>query len=165
METPPVVLPYRTQLASSLSALVSMWWSPAFRVGIIGASGQSVGLTEARILWELGYRVAARPSDLAAAMDLGAPSVTKAITKLRVRGLVEQTEDESDRRARRVQLTPAGTVAAQALYDVGDEMVGKIVEAWTPQEVERFAELLTSFVGGAAAFAESMDEPVPDAEA
>lgn len=163
MDTPPVSLPYRTQLASSLSALVSMWWSPAFRAGLIGASGQSLGLSEARILWELGYRGTARPGDLAEAMEVGAPSVTKAITKLRARGLVEQTEDATDRRARRVRLTPTGTVAAQALYDVGDEMVGNIVQAWTPAEVEHFAELLAAFVSGAATFAGSIDDSLPHA--
>ncbi len=160
---PPVALPYRTQLASSLSALVSMWWSPTFRAGLIGASGQNLGLTEARILWELGYRGSARPSDLAEAMELGAPSVTKAITKLRARQLVEQTEDATDRRARRVRLTADGTVVAQALYDVGDEMVGSIVETWPVAEVERFAELLGAFVGGAATFVESIDGPAPSA--
>lgn len=115
-----------------------------------------LGTTEARIVWELGYRGVARPSELALSMDIGAPSVTKAVTKLLARGLVAQTVDSHDRRVRRVELTRDGRLVAERLYGVGDDMIGQIVAGWSPAEVQEFTRQITEFLGGATRFAASL---------
>ena len=146
----PLSLPYRTELAGTLSALVNMWWAPTYRAALIADAGQVLGVSEARLLWELGHRARARPSELARAMDIGAPSISKAIAKLSARGLVELRQSGTDRRVYHVSLTPSGTQVARRLYDVGDDLVAGIVADWEPERVRLFTEMLVTFVAAAA---------------
>lgn len=159
MSTEPLsTLPYRTQLAGSLAALVNLWWGPTFRTNVIEASGAPVGLTEARVLWILGFRATAQPSELATEMEIGAPSITKAIAKLRSRGLVTLTTNSEDRRGRIIGLTEDGQRVTQRLYDIGDELVGRIIADWEPAQVSAFTELMNSFVERAVASANATDD-------
>ena len=142
-------LQYTSRLAGDLSALVSMWWAPAFRAEMITASGQPLTVTEARLLWELGRRGTARPGELAALMEIGAPAVTKVLAKLRDRDLIIQEAVADDRRVRRVRLTDRGTATTQRLFEVGDTLVNEAVAGWAPERVRQLAELLTEFVDAA----------------
>jgi len=142
----PERLSYRSELAATLSALVSMWWSPDFRRVIVDASGEELGVTEARILWELGQRGTVRPGSLAALLKIGAPSVSKAIAKLRVRGLVRDADDAADSRSKPIRLTRDGVSAARHLYEIGDTLVARVVEDWQEGDVRRFESALVRFV-------------------
>jgi DNA-binding MarR family transcriptional regulator len=142
-------LQYTSRLAGDLSALVSMWWAPSFRAEMITASGQPLTVTEARLLWELGRRGTARPGELAALMEIGAPAVTKVLAKLRDRDLIIQEADADDRRVRRVRLTDRGTATTRRLFEVGDTLVDDAVAEWAPEKVRQLAELLAEFVDAA----------------
>lgn len=152
----PTSRPYRNQLAGDLSELVTLWWSPSFREELVGGTGKDLGVTEARIVWELGYSGAARPGVLASVMGIGAPSISKAVNKLMSRGFVEKRVDSSDRRAFRLALTPAGTTVSEKLYALGDDMVSTITREWAEAEVIQFTALASRFLAGAQAFAQSL---------
>lgn len=139
-------LSYGTELAESLSALVTLWWSPEVRRVLVDAAGEELGVTEARIIWELGRRQTIRPGALAALLEIGAPSVSKATAKLRMRGLVVTGSDVADSRSRPIQLSPTGVIAARHLYEIGDTLVGRVVSGWDEEEVAVFASQMARFL-------------------
>ncbi|KTR94579.1 hypothetical protein NS220_08790 [Microbacterium testaceum] len=139
-------LSYRTALAEALSELVSLWWSPSVRRVLVDAAGEELGVTEARIVWELGRRRHLRPGELATLLDIGAPSVSKATVKLRQRGLVIAGTDAADSRMRPIRLSPAGIAAARRLYDIGDTLVSRVVSGWDEREVATFAAHVMRFL-------------------
>lgn len=53
-------------------------------------------------------KAAERISDIAAAVQVGQPAVTKAVVKFETAHLVSLSEDRGDRRVRRVKIAPAG---------------------------------------------------------
>ncbi len=94
------------------------------------------GLTDAtwRPLLHLGrFGDGMRQTDLAAALDIEAPSLVRLLDALENAGLVERREDKDDRRSKIVQLTETGRQAfAQSWAEyvtINDEVVAGISAA------------------------------------
>lgn len=145
------------RIHEAVRVLVATVWSPGFRNRFTHVAGQELGLTEIRVLWELLLRGEMQPSRLAAVIDIGAPSISKAIVKLRERGLLTCERDGEDRRRRPVRLSPEGTTAARQLYDAGLVMHTQLLDGWPAEDRERFAELLERYT---AALSHD-DSPLP----
>jgi DNA-binding MarR family transcriptional regulator len=75
----------------------------------IGAH-HGLSFAELRLLRALGRgpQIGLRPTELAAALELSASGVTRAVLPLEKRGIVVRERDAADARASRVALTPAG---------------------------------------------------------
>jgi len=102
----------------------------------IDAELRLLGLTEATwrplvYVRRLGDGV--RQKELATALSIEGPSLVRLLDNLERRGLIERREDESDRRARGIHLTPSGRElakrAAKVGYDIQARLLGKVPAA------------------------------------
>lgn len=125
---------YTDPLALHLATLVELWGTPEFRERLTASVGVGLGVTDSRVLWELGFRHRSRPGDLARVIGLGAPSISKSIARLRSRGLIERVSDPSDARAGLVMLTDLGKQTTAKLYRAGDDLIGRLTQNWSDSD-------------------------------
>jgi MarR family transcriptional regulator for hemolysin len=88
------------------------------------------GLTEATwrplaYVGRLGAGV--RQKELATALGIEGPSLVRLLDNLERRGLIERREDETDRRARGIHLTPAGRELAIRVAKLGSEIQRRVL--------------------------------------
>jgi MarR family transcriptional regulator, transcriptional regulator for hemolysin len=88
------------------------------------------GLTEATwrplaYVGRLGAGV--RQKELATALGIEGPSLVRLLDNLERRGLIERREDETDRRARGIYLTPAGRELAIRVAKLGGEIQRRVL--------------------------------------
>ncbi|WP_084126472.1 MarR family winged helix-turn-helix transcriptional regulator [Demequina sp. NBRC 110054] len=133
---------------------LSLFLSSSFRERFVGRADAGVGITEARVMWELDARGPMRAGDLAEQVEVTAAAMTKALARLRDRGLVEQRADTGDGRARVAALTAAGRERADLLTAEGDRMTRRILEGWSVHERSQFATLLGRFAVGLQEYAQ-----------
>jgi DNA-binding MarR family transcriptional regulator len=84
--------------------------------------------------------------ELAARCGLDASTISRAVTALVTRGLVQRTTDPTDGRASVLTLTEAGRAALADLERQQAELLAGALRDWTAPEVEAFAASLTRFV-------------------
>ncbi|WP_062202320.1 MarR family winged helix-turn-helix transcriptional regulator [Demequina salsinemoris] len=133
---------------------LALFMSTRFRERFVGRAEAGVGATEARVLWELDESGPTRPGELAQQVEVTAAAMTKALARLRERGLVEQVVDPDDGRARVAALTDAGQQRAALLMDEGDRMTRRIMASWSLEERKQFAALLGRFAAGLQEYAQ-----------
>ncbi|PZQ90790.1 MAG: hypothetical protein DI534_06260 [Leifsonia xyli] len=150
-------LGYELELARRLATLMELWGSPRFRSGIVSTTGTGLGVTESRMLWELGFRGPTRPGVLAVEIGIGAPSITKAAARLRERGLLTTGADPADGRAALLELTPEGRETTHELYRLGDDMMRRLTASWSDAEVAALTGMLARLTDDALAFADALD--------
>jgi DNA-binding MarR family transcriptional regulator len=75
-------------------------------------------------------------------LELSMPAISRAVDGLVQRGLVTRTEDETDRRIKRVRPTPEADRLVARLTDVRFEQLGGFVESLTPREQSKLAAAL-----------------------
>lgn len=129
-----------------MTTLLNIWWSPRFLRDLVGPKHRELSTIEVRVLWTLGSLGPSRPSAIAATLDSGAPSVSKAIARLEGGGLVSRTPSTSDGRSHTLSLTAEGRRVTQDIYDVGDSMVADIFTDWDEDDVAQLSTLLARFV-------------------
>ncbi|MCB1332893.1 MAG: winged helix-turn-helix transcriptional regulator [Roseivivax sp.] len=126
------------------------------RVGIVSQLYHSImaenlvghGLTVAQfqVLAHLSRREKPqRITDIARAVDVGQPAVTKMLAKFENAGWVSVVEESSDRRSRLASVTPAGH---DHLRRVQPQLFPGLVQqllAWPAEDRERFLQDLTRF--------------------
>ena len=90
-------------------------WTRAF--GLIGRSylGSGLGVTEARVLWELGNDLQGGARELATALGLDEGQLSRMLRDFETRGWLSRTVDDRDGRRRQLSLTEAGLAALGAL--------------------------------------------------
>jgi DNA-binding MarR family transcriptional regulator len=137
---------YRSSVVENMTTLLNIWWSPRFQRDIVAERHRSMSTIEVRILWTLGSLGPSRSSEIATALNAGAPSVSKALSRLQAAELVTREPDARDQRSHTVHLTGEGRAAAQELYDVGDAMVSEIFSGWNEADVTQLSTLLARFV-------------------
>lgn len=157
-----VPLHYRSPVVETMTALLTVWWSPRFQRDIVGVHGRDFSTIEIRMLWTLGSRGPCRGSELAEALSASAPSVSKAAAKLHDAGLVVREPSPHDQRSHTLHLTPAGRAVAQRLYDVGDDMVAEIFADWKPADVSTLSTLLSRFADESQRYASRLHRDRPE---
>ncbi|HEU4514771.1 MAG TPA: MarR family transcriptional regulator [Nocardioidaceae bacterium] len=83
-----------------------------------------------------------RLTDLAAAVELDASTVSRQVRHLEDRGLLERTGDPDDRRASRIGLSPEGRTRLEAGARRRREYVGHLLDDWPPEDREQLRLLL-----------------------
>lgn len=78
-----------------------------------------------------------RISDIALAVELTQPAVTKVVQKFAAQGLVEILRDEDDARIRLVCITPAGLSRQTAVQQSFGPMFVRLLEGWSAEDLER----------------------------
>ena len=151
---------YALPLTDAMARLLNAWSSSAFRSALVTSTGLDLGDTESRCIWQLGGHPELRTTDLARQLDLGLPSISKAVSRLRGRSLVDQSPDSTDARARRLRLTPRGTDVARQLYSAGDRMNQVILRTWTPADVATFTRLAQRYALDAEIFSVALQASI-----
>ncbi len=83
-----------------------------------------------------------RVTDIAAAVEVGQPAVTKALAKFRNLGLIDLAGNPHDKRSRHVTPTPAAAELLDTIYrDIGPDLF-RTFGAIDPDEVRNFATQL-----------------------
>jgi DNA-binding MarR family transcriptional regulator len=102
-----------------------------------------------------------RLGELAARLGVEASHVTRQAQQLEKVGYVTRVADPDDRRAQRIQITPAGRDAVDRIRTVSCRGMERALADWTPEELGQFAtmfhRLLDDFLASAAE-AEEADE-------
>lgn len=86
------------------------------------------------------------PKELAARCGLDASTISRAVSALVSRGLVERTADPADGRACILTLTGTGRTVLTDLHRRQTDLVAAALRDWTPADVDAFATALTRFV-------------------
>jgi MarR family transcriptional regulator, transcriptional regulator for hemolysin len=97
------------------------------------------GLTEATwrplaYLGRLGEGI--RQKELAQALGIEGPSLVRLLDGLERRGFIERREDEADRRARGIYLTPTGRELQRRVLGVSDAIQRRLLAAVQPADLE-----------------------------
>lgn len=103
-------------------------------------SGASLART--KILQVLAGSGPIKQARLAAELGLAARSITQAVEAMERDGLVRRESDDTDRRAKVVTVTEAGTRALAVGEAAGDEILRRIFHALAEDQLERLDELL-----------------------
>ncbi|NKZ04080.1 MarR family winged helix-turn-helix transcriptional regulator [Actinomadura latina] len=96
-----------------------------------------------------------RPGELAAALAVEAPHVTRQVQRLERAGYVEQVPDPDDGRCRRVTLSASGREAVECIRASGRRWIAEALAAWPPGDRERLAGLVHRMVDDFAAHADA----------
>jgi DNA-binding MarR family transcriptional regulator len=84
-----------------------------------------------------------RLTDLAAALYVSGPAVSRQVSILHDKGLVERLEDENDARATIVQLSPKGAEVLAEAAASRLAMLHQVLAGWSDDEVEQMTPILT----------------------
>lgn len=103
-------------------------------VGALGADlhGSGVGLTEARVLYELAQREDWRASALAAELGVDPAYLSRLLKRFAAQGWIARRPSRSDGRAYLLSLTPEGRAAFATLEAASRRQAGTIVQRLDP---------------------------------
>ena len=129
-----------------LSSIVSLVWSfrdLASECGVPGEPGEPGDRTILRLM-AIVQRSATPPriSEVADAVGLDLSTTSRHCATLGRDGLIERIEDETDRRAFRLRLTPAGKKLLIQVRDSRTQAIASALETWSDKEKEAAREIL-----------------------
>jgi DNA-binding MarR family transcriptional regulator len=112
---------------------------------------RTTGLSMAQfgILMNLNYRNKCGMSDITDRMDISPAAASQLVDKLVQGGMVERTEDPSDRRAKLLELTDKGRRLIEDGIEARAKWVDELVTTLTPEEFETVAAALTTLTQAA----------------
>jgi len=111
----------------------------------VDAELQAFGLTDATwrpLAYVGGLGGGVRQKELETALGIEGPSLVRLLDSLERRGLIERREDESDRRARGIYLTPAGHDLAVRVAKVGTDIQMRLLAGVPPEDLETCQRVL-----------------------
>jgi DNA-binding MarR family transcriptional regulator len=82
-----------------------------------------------------------RPSELASLLSVEASHVTRQVQQLEKAGHLTRVPDPNDRRAQRIELTPAGRDAVDRVREASCRGMTVALADWSPQELRQLATL------------------------
>src|SRR5512146_3026913 len=98
------------------------------------------------VLVHLQERAGLSQRELAARMDVDAPTVSRVLAALIARGLVRAEDDPEDRRRSRLRLTPAGRELGKALAADAAEIRRGVVAGMSAPEVDALRDGLRKVI-------------------
>jgi DNA-binding MarR family transcriptional regulator len=109
--------------------------------------GPPMTATQRIALVELGDGGAMRLSDLAAQMGVSAPTASRSVDTLVDLGLADRAPDPSDRRAVRIDLTPAGRELLRERQEKAQVAFAPAVAVLSESERHELSQLLQRMTG------------------
>lgn len=108
---------------------------------------QAAGLTDATWrpllhLHHLGDGV--RQKDLAASVGIEGPSLVRLIDTLVAKGLVQRSEDSTDRRAKLLCLTPEGQLIVARIREIAAQHESRLLSPFSDSDIDRFGQFILS---------------------
>jgi DNA-binding MarR family transcriptional regulator len=111
---------------------------------VAASSVDAVPPAQAGLLFVLGRQDGALMGEAGAALDLGPAGISGLVDRMAAAGLVERRADPNDARASRVFLTAKGRKALVRAKDVAHETNTRLMEDFSPDEIDIVARWLTS---------------------
>jgi DNA-binding MarR family transcriptional regulator len=111
------------------------------RANFVKAAGLS--MAQFGILMHLHYRHNCGISHLGEHMDISAAAASQLVDRLFQHGLLERTEDPSDRRAKVLTLTPKGRELIEKSLTARTRWVDELVGAISPEDYDEVTVTLT----------------------
>src|SRR5262245_47695133 len=98
-----------------------------------------LGLTRAQwaVMARLEHHEGLKQSELAEMLDLQPITLTRLVDRLCQNGMVERRPDPNDRRAKRLHLTPLARPLMDRLAELGQDMMGQVLDGFSLATVER----------------------------
>lgn len=112
-----------TVLLQALTLLVARWSSPNVQRSVAQSAGVTVDAADVSALYTLGLHGPLRAGDLAEAMHISRPTVSKQLTRLERAGMISRESDPHDGRASIVGLSAEGAAAHRRLLAQGIRMM------------------------------------------
>jgi DNA-binding MarR family transcriptional regulator len=111
-------------------------------------SEADVSLTQVKLMHVLDRAEADHTlKDLAEELSFSLAGVSRSIDALHQRGLVERREDETDRRMKRVRLTPDGRELLRNLNELRVALLQQFIQTLTDDERRGLLDALSPVVG------------------
>ena len=98
-----------------------------------------LGMTRAQwaVLARLEHHEGLKQSELAEMLDLQPITLTRLVDRLCANGMIERRADPSDRRAKRLHLTPLARPLMDRLADLGQDKMGTVLEGFDNETIEQ----------------------------
>jgi MarR family transcriptional regulator, transcriptional regulator for hemolysin len=98
-----------------------------------------LGMTRAQwaVLARLEHAEGLKQSELAEMLDLQPITLTRLVDRLCASGMVERRPDPHDRRAKRLHLTPLARPLMDRLAELGQDMMGTVLDGLDVATIER----------------------------
>ena len=129
----------RSNLFYRLALLTRRWRS------LLDSEFQAAGLTDAT--WRpllhlhiLGDGV--RQKDLAASVGIEGPSIVRLLDTLIMKGLIQRSEDVTDRRAKLLCLTPEGRLIVTRIQEIMTVLENKMLGSFDDNEISQMAQFI-----------------------
>ena len=100
-----------------------------------------------------------RPGELANQLAVEASHVTRQVQQLHKIGYVTRIADPDDRRAQRIQITPAGQSAVDRVREASRRGIQMVLADWSPEDVRQVAGLFHRMVDD---FFTHAEDPLPE---
>ncbi|WAH97330.1 MarR family winged helix-turn-helix transcriptional regulator [Arthrobacter sp. MMS18-M83] len=133
----PIRSGQRPELGSALNFIVTASNSAAMRELVMERSDFPLrgDMPAFLLLNQLVYRGAARPTDMADAIQTSRSSVSRIVTRLEAAGLIMRTPDPNDDRALVIGLTLSGRTVGQRIVDLGEQIFSSVLDEWSEDEL------------------------------
>lgn len=98
-----------------------------------------LGMTRAQwaVMARLEHHEGLKQSELAEMLDLQPITLTRLVDRLCQNGMVERRPDPNDRRAKRLHLTPLARPLMDRLAELGQNMMGEVLDGFSLATIER----------------------------
>lgn len=98
-----------------------------------------LGITRAQwaVMARLEHHEGLKQSELAEMLDLQPITLTRLVDRLCQNGMVERRPDPNDRRAKRLHLTPLARPLMDRLAELGQDMMGEVLDGFSLATIER----------------------------
>ncbi|MGP4049870.1 MarR family winged helix-turn-helix transcriptional regulator [Streptomyces sp. 2A115] len=132
---------------------------------LMALAGVSLDRAAVALLRQITDSEPLRPGELAVRLGVEASHVTRQVQQLEKGGYVTRVPDPDDRRAQRIQLTPAGQEAVDRVRIASCQGMEFALADWSPEELRQLATLfhrmVDDFLDRAEADIESTDASRP----
>ncbi|MBV8836766.1 MAG: MarR family transcriptional regulator [Alphaproteobacteria bacterium] len=100
---------------------------------------RQLGMTRAQwaVLARLEYNEGLKQTELAEMLDLQPITLTRLVDRLCANGLIERRADMGDRRVKRLYLTAQARPLMDRLADLGNDLMGTVLEGFDGKTIER----------------------------
>jgi DNA-binding MarR family transcriptional regulator len=120
---------------------------------LMAVAGVPLDRAAVALLRQIGDSEPLRPGELAARLGVEASHVTRQVQQLQKAGYVTRVPDPDDRRAQRIELTPAGQGAVDRIREASRQGMQAALEPWSSVELRRLATLFHRMVDDFLAYA------------
>ena len=134
------------QIEAALQVVARSMTQARLHERLLQTAGVRLDRAGSALLYKLYVnRDSQRVTTLADLLGVDAPTVTRKVQQLEQEGFVARHPDPDDRRATRIELSPAGRRTLQRVLDARRSWIASLFEGWDRAELVAFASALGRF--------------------